>query len=53
MGSTIIKPGEETFLIVRSQMHPGMEGPHLFRIALLTNDRVEPVQTVDFRADFR
>ena len=52
MGSTMILPGEQTVVVVRSVMHQGMDGPHLFQIDVRTNDPVEPVQTVYFRANF-
>ena len=34
MGATTIKPGQETFVFVEMVMHPGMEGPHHFRMQL-------------------
>lgn len=43
----VLDPGETT--TIRSSifmMHEGMEGPHDFRIQLITNDPDEPVQEV-------
>jgi hypothetical protein len=37
-----LKPGEETDLSMQFMMHPGMEGPHDFRVHVKTNDPKEP-----------
>ncbi len=33
-------------------MHEGMDGPHLFEMAVKPNDASEPVQKLYVRADF-
>jgi len=53
VGSTIIAPGEETFIIVRSKMTRGRGGPHEFHVLLVTDDPVAPEQTLVFKADFQ
>jgi hypothetical protein len=35
-------PGDETSVRLRFSMHPGMEGPHEFRVHVLTNDPEQP-----------
>jgi hypothetical protein len=35
-------PGDESIVTLRYTMHPGMEGPHEFRIHVLTNDPAQP-----------
>ncbi len=34
MGATTLQPGETTTLSIETMMHPGMEGPHHFRLTL-------------------
>lgn len=34
MGATTIDPGGETTILLDMIMHPGMEGPHLFRVTV-------------------
>ncbi len=34
MGSTTLPPGAETTVGLTLMMHPGMEGPHLFRVTV-------------------
>lgn len=34
----VLQPGESTTLSMTFTMHPGMEGPHDFRVHLPTND---------------
>ena len=50
--SDVLAPGEQTDLTIRTQMHAGMDGAHLFRITVQTNDPREPQQSVLFRGDF-
>ena len=40
MGATTLSPGNKTSVSLTMMMHPGMDGPHLFRIAL-------PVEGID------
>jgi hypothetical protein len=42
LSSTVIQPGGEATLSVQFTMHPGMDGPHDFRVYLRTNDPLEP-----------
>lgn len=42
LSSTTVQPGAEETITVQFTMHPGMAGPHDFRIRLRTNDPVEP-----------
>lgn len=35
-------PGDETTVSLRFSMHPGMEGPHEFRVHVLTSDWRQP-----------
>ncbi len=34
MGATTLAPGQETSVSLDMMMHPGMEGPHLFRVTV-------------------
>lgn len=34
MGATTIQPNQETTVSLSMIMHPGMEGPHLFRVTV-------------------
>ncbi len=43
----VLKPGQST--VLKSgvfMMHPGMEGPHDFRVHILSNDPTEPDKEV-------
>jgi hypothetical protein len=42
VGATTLKPGQQTKLSMQFTMHPGMEGPHDFRVDLRTNDPSQP-----------
>jgi len=42
----VLKPGEATTASMRFTMHPGMAGPHDFRLHLVTNDPAERDRTV-------
>jgi len=33
-----LKPGQSTIVAMRFMMHAGMDGPHDFRLHLITND---------------
>ncbi len=37
-----MNPGEETDLSMQFMMHPGMDGPHDFRLHVKTNDQQTP-----------
>lgn len=50
VGSTTLRPGQETEIWTQFTMHPGMGGPHLFRIPLRTNDPVEPERSLTIRS---
>lgn len=41
-----LHPGEEATVSFAFQMHEGMDGPHDFRVHVLTTDPVEPEKTV-------
>lgn len=49
----VIAPGESTTLSLQFTMHRDMEGPHLFRIHLRTNDVAQPEKLLDVRSDWR
>ena len=42
----VLQPGEATTVAMRFTMHPGMDGPHDFRLHLVPNDPSEPDRTV-------
>lgn len=42
LSSTALQPGQEATVTVQFTMHPGMDGPHDFRIYLRSNDPQEP-----------
>lgn len=44
IGSMALNPGDQTTLSMQFMMHAGMEGPHDFRVHLLTNDSLQPQQ---------
>jgi hypothetical protein len=37
-----LQPGESTTLSMAFSMHAGMDGPHDFRVHLVTNDPLQP-----------
>jgi len=47
-----LKPGETTTIRIATMMHKGMEGPHLFEIAVRSNDSKESLKTLYVKADF-
>jgi hypothetical protein len=51
LGASALAPGEETTLRFLTQMHPGMDGDHLFRITVPVSDASEPL-TVSVAGDF-
>lgn len=42
VGSYILEPGQITTIRTRFTMHPGMGGPHDFRVHVRTNDPAQP-----------
>jgi hypothetical protein len=50
LGAATLAPGEQTTLAFPLQMHPGMDGDHLFRIAVPVDD--EPL-VLSVAGDFR
>jgi hypothetical protein len=51
LGATALAPGEETTLEFPTQMHPGMDGDHLFRLAIPVSGAAEPL-VVSVAGDF-
>ena len=51
MGSTVVKPGEQTTLDFPFGMGPGMGGPHHFQVILKTNDPANPTLVLDVLAN--
>ena len=51
LGATTLAPGAETTLQFPTQMHPGMDGDHLFRLAVPVDDSPAPL-TVSVAGDF-
>jgi hypothetical protein len=45
-------PGQSTTLTMEFTMHAGMEGPHEFRVHLLTNDPQQPEQVLVVKSDW-
>lgn len=43
---SVLNPGESTQVRLQFSMHEGMDGPHDFRVRVLTNDLLEPEQEV-------
>ena len=43
-GATTLQAGQHTTLSMEFTMHPGMDGPHDFRIGLQTNDPSQPIK---------
>jgi hypothetical protein len=50
VGSTTLKPGEQTDVSTEFTMHQGMGGPHLFAIHVKTNDPVERERVLKIRS---
>jgi len=46
IGSMVLEPGERTTIDMRFTMHRGMDGPHDFRVHLVTDDPAGPDRTV-------
>lgn len=38
----VLQPGESTTVSMSFMMHEGMDGPHDFRLHLVTNDPAQP-----------
>ena len=51
LGTTTLAPGAETTLQFPTQMHPGMDGDHLFRLAVPIGGATDPL-TVSVAGDF-
>ena len=47
-----LKPGEESELSFTTHMMQGMEGPHVFIITVISNDRVEAETQLRVAGDF-
>lgn len=47
-----LKPGESTTLSMQFMMHEGMDGPHDFRVHLLTNDPDLPAKELVVLSDW-
>jgi hypothetical protein len=47
-----IQPGRTATIKLQFTMHEGMDGLHLFRMELQTNDPVQPVTQLDVRSDW-
>ena len=47
-----LKPGESTTLSMQFMMHAGMDGPHDFRVHLLTNDPDQPAKELVVLSDW-
>jgi hypothetical protein len=52
LGATTLRPGEETSVTLRFMMHEGMDGPHDFRVHVVTNDPANPEQQVAIRSNW-
>jgi hypothetical protein len=49
----VLRPGETVQLVSGVfMMHSGMEGPHLFRIHILSNDPDRPDFTADVKSEW-
>ncbi len=54
MGATTIQPGADTTVSLSMMMHPGMEGPHLFRVTVPVQGAVGSGELQLYvKADFR
>lgn len=51
LGTTTLAPGAETTLQFPTQMHPGMDGDHLFRLAVPVSGATDPL-VVSVAGDF-
>lgn len=47
-----LKPGEQTTLAMSFTMHPGMEGPHDFRVHIPNNDPQQANKTLQVLSDW-
>jgi hypothetical protein len=52
VGAMTLKPGQSSKLSISTMMHEGMDGPHLFRITVKSNDRVSPETVIFAKAVF-
>jgi hypothetical protein len=50
--ATTIEPGQQATLTLRFTMHEGMDGRHVFRIHLITNDPVEPTRLLSVSSNW-
>jgi hypothetical protein len=46
----VMKPGESTTIDYPFLMHPGMGGPHHFKVTIHTDSPQKPAITLDVRA---
>ncbi len=46
----VMKPGESTTIDYSFLMHPGMGGPHHFKVTIHTDSPQDPAVTLDVRA---
>ena len=55
MGTTTLQPGQFTSLSISMMMHPGMDGPHRFRISLPVDSPTASAEVLSMMvtADFR
>jgi hypothetical protein len=51
VGSTVVKPGEQTSFTFPYHMGPGMGGPHHFQVVVKTNDKANPELVFDVTAN--
>jgi hypothetical protein len=53
IGSMVLQPGQSTSLeSTPFMMHAGMEGPHLFRVHIPSNDPQNPDTTADIKSNW-
>jgi hypothetical protein len=50
VGSTTLRPGQESEVWTQFTMHKGMGGPHLFIIRMQTNDAGQPERLLRVRS---
>ena len=55
MGATTLQPGQSTSLSISMIMHPGMDGPHRFRLSLPVESPSAKAEVLSMTvsADFR
>lgn len=51
MGSTVVKPGQQTSFVFPYHMGPGMGGKHHFQVLIKTNDPANQTLTFDVLAN--